>query len=115
MRYGEAVDRAVGIWRHIHVGDEVARQNPPAGLGQRHDLFLDDRGDPFFDQRERRVHAKQRAAEGEAVVAQLRHDPPPRWSRMKSATAAASATGNSGIGAAIGSSEAIATISGSSG
>src|ERR1051325_9300135 len=115
MRDRKAVNRAIGVRRHIHLGDEVARQNPAAGLGQRRGLFLDDRSDPLFDQLESGVHPEQRAAKGKAVVAQLRHEPPPKWSRMKSATAAALSIGSSGIGAAIGSSDAIATICGSSG
>jgi hypothetical protein len=87
----------------------------PRRCRQQHHLFADHRRDPRLDQRERRVDAEQRAAEGKAIVAQLRHGASPRWSEMNAATAPGSPSGNSGIGAAIGSSEAIATTCGSSG
>ena len=114
MSYGIAVDRAVGVRRHVDLGDQVAGENAAARSGKRHDLLADDRRYPLVDQRERRVDAEQRAAEGKAILAQLRHDPSPRWSSMKPATAAGSASESNGNGAANGSSEAIATIWGSS-
>ncbi len=74
----EAIDGAVGVRRHVDAGDQVARQNAPASSGKRHGLGLDDRRDPLLDQRQRRVHAEQRAAERKAIVTQLRHRPRPR-------------------------------------
>jgi hypothetical protein len=73
-----AVDRAVGMRRHVDRRDEIARQHAAACLGERHRLFGYDRADPFLDQRERRIDGEQFAPKGEAIVAQLRHDPRPR-------------------------------------
>src|SRR6266446_1071122 len=115
MREGEAVDGAVGVRRHIELGDDIAREDAPGRLRQRYRLFVNHGRDPRLDQRERRVDAEQCAAEGKAIIAQLRHDPNPRWSAMNAATAPASPSGKSGIGAASTSSEAIATTCGSSG
>ena len=53
-----AVDRAVGMRRHVDVGDKVARQNAPRRLGERRDFLADDRLHPLDDQRQRRVDAQ---------------------------------------------------------
>ena len=110
-----AIHRAVGMRRHINRRDQIAGEDAAARLGERHLLLGDNGCDPLLDQREGRVDAEQFAAKGKTIVAELRHQPSPRWSVMKAATAAASASGNNGSGAANGSSVAIATICGSSG
>ena len=112
----KTVDGAVGVRRHVDPGDQIARQDAPGSSGKRHGLRLDDRRDPLLDQRERGVDAEQRAAERKAIVAQLGHFVEAADDReMNAATAAGSPSGSSGTGAANGSSEATATIHGSSG
>ena len=74
----ETVDGAVGVRRHVDAGDQIPRQDAPGSSGKRQGLGLDDRRDPLLDQRERGVHAEQRAAERKAIVAQLRHFVRPR-------------------------------------
>jgi len=69
----EAVDRAVGVRRHIHLGYDIARENAPGRFRERDALFLHDRHGPRLDQRQGRVDIEQRAAKGKAIVAQLRH------------------------------------------
>ena len=115
MRYRVAINRAVGVRRNIHLRDQVAGENAAARLAERRRRLLDDRRHPLIDQLERRIDPEQGAAEGEAILAQLRHHPNPRWSSMKPAIAAGSASESNGNGAANGSSEAIATMCGSSG
>ncbi len=73
-------------------------ENAPAGASQRSRLRLDDRGDPLLDPAERLVDAQQSAAEGEAIIAQLRHrTSPASWRRMKLAIALASDSGSQGL------------------
>ena len=115
MGDGIAVDRAVGVRRQIHTGDEILRQNAACGLSERHGLRLDHRCHPLGDQRQGGVDAQQRPAKGKAIVAQLRHQSGPGWARMKSAIAEISASDNRGNGTPRFSSEATATICGSSG
>ncbi len=67
----ETVDGAVGVRRHVNSGDQILSQDAPGSSGKRQGLRLDNRRDPLLDQRERRVHAEQRAAECKAIVAQL--------------------------------------------
>src|SRR5262249_34302627 len=76
---------------------------------------LDDRGDTLLDKLQRLGNRQQGVAKGKAIVAQLRHQPSPKWSRIKAATAGGSPSGNNGNGTSNVSSEAMATTCGSSG
>ncbi len=111
----ESVDGAIGVRRQVESGDAIGSEDAASALGDRHRLDLDDGGNALGDQRQRGIDAEELAAEGKAVIAQLCHAPNPRWPAMKRATVGGSPSGNSGNGAASGSSEAIATTCGSSG
>src|SRR5437868_3560374 len=97
MGEGISVDRAVGVRRQVHWGDDIAGENTAArGVEWRY-LDLDDRSDPFFDPGKRVVDAQQGVAKGETIIAQLPYcTRPVSWARMKPATALASDSGSHG-------------------
>ena len=73
MAHGIAIDRRIGERRQRDRREDIGRDHAPVGLRERYSLFLRDRHDPFGDQRQRRFDRHERAAEGEAIVGQLRH------------------------------------------
>ncbi len=78
MRDRVAVDRAVGMRRHIDRRHQIMGENPAARLGERRHLLGNDRLYPLLDQSERRIDTEQLAAKGKAILAQLRHHASPK-------------------------------------
>jgi hypothetical protein len=74
---GIAVDRGVVARRHVARRHHRLGKDAAMGGGERHALAADHRGGARLDEFERRCHRQQLAAEGEAVIAQLRHLTPP--------------------------------------
>ncbi len=68
-----AVDRRIVERRHVDRGDDIFRKHAARGLAQRHGLAPTHRRDALGDQALRIGDREQRAGEGEAVVAELRH------------------------------------------
>ena len=73
MAHRVAVHRRVGLRRQVDRRQHIRRQHPPGGRAQAHRLGRCDAGVQRRDARLRLLQRQQRAAEGEAVVAQLRH------------------------------------------
>jgi len=71
-----AVDGGVVVRRHIVRRDHILGQDAPQRRGQRHRLRLGDAHQRPLQQGQRRSGAQQRPAEGETVVAELRHGLP---------------------------------------
>ncbi len=73
MGEGVAIDRAVGVRRQVHPGDEIAGEDATGARPQRRRFDVDNRDGPRIDPVQGLVDRHQRATKGEAVVAQLGH------------------------------------------
>ena len=71
-----AIDRRVVERRQRHRRVDIGRDHASIGLGKRHIPRIRDRCDPLGDQRQRRIDRHELAAEGEAIVSELRHSCP---------------------------------------
>ncbi len=123
MAHRVSVDRRVVERRQIEAGHDIARQHAAERVAQTYLLDLADRLDARRDQPLHLGDRQQRAREGEAIVGELRHHAPP-GRRAKAAACASRRSmiapvssrptrGTLACGSA--TSDAIATIWGSSG
>src|SRR5215472_3316472 len=126
MAHGIAVHGGIVEGRQVNGRHHLARNHAPARGMKRHRLDLGDRYHTLADDALDLVHREQRTREGEAVIGELRHHPCPacahtawigaacriKMSAIRS-TSSRSTTGTRAAGS--GSSDATATIAGSSG
>ena len=125
MAHGIAVDGRIIEGGKIDGRDDITCKYATACGVERNGLDLRDRRDPFANDALDLVHSEQRSRKREAIVGELRHHPGPACAGMASSGAAyrirvsamPSISSRSTTGtraAANGSSEAIATMAGSS-
>ncbi len=117
VEYGVAVNRGIVVRRHVARSDDFGGQETAKRSIERRLLGFRQRHRLAAQEINRRNSAHQLAAEGKAIVAELRHHLAPRrqYAMMKSAIAVVSSSARSGTGrSASAPSLATATMKGSS-